>query len=224
MKFNIDDLVIEITRQCNMSCSHCVRGPQQNKIIKTEYLETLFASVEHIGVLTISGGEPSLHPKKIIEIISIAKKHNVYIDNFYIVTNGKNITSEFLMACIELYVYCGDNEITAVEMSQDNYHEPIYDDDCNKLTALSFFRIRDNLSSLINQGNAEINGIGNHENRLENFIINDEYIQEGIVYLNCNGDLIAGCDWSYENQEHHVICHVDNITVEAFNSYVSIEN
>lgn len=39
-----------------------------------------------------------------------------------------------------------------------------------------------------------------------------EQFNDAIIYLNCNGDIIYGCDWSYESQDEKVVCHVDKLT------------
>jgi len=41
MKIEIEDLVIETTRRCNMACPHCLRGPAQNADMPAKYLHDL---------------------------------------------------------------------------------------------------------------------------------------------------------------------------------------
>jgi hypothetical protein len=36
-------------------------------------------------------------------------------------------------------------------------------------------------------------------------------MRRGNEYLNCNGNIINGCDWSYENQEKYKICAVEDL-------------
>jgi len=31
------------------------------------------------------------------------------------------------------------------------------------------------------------------------------------IYLNAKGQLVNGCDWSYENQEKHIICDLEKL-------------
>ena len=38
-----------------------------------------------------------------------------------------------------------------------------------------------------------------------------ELFDKNTLYLNVNGDIINGCDWSYENQDLHFLCKVDSI-------------
>jgi hypothetical protein len=43
-------------------------------------------------------------------------------------------------------------------------------------------------------------------------------IQEGEVYLNCDGNIIDGCDWSYakQRQKSRIVCHVSDFEIGHF--------
>jgi radical SAM/Cys-rich protein len=62
----IDNLQINITRQCNLSCRHChvEAGPDRIERMDRKTLELclLAADTHHIGTLDITGGAPELHP------------------------------------------------------------------------------------------------------------------------------------------------------------------
>ena len=137
-KLYIPDLMIEITRNCNMDCYHCLRGEKQNLDIDLSYIEILFNRISSIGILTITGGEPSLKPNIINWIILLAKRYNVAIENFYIATNGKRVFDKFLVSIIHLYNYCSDNEISSIKVSCDDYHE--ISEEAEKLKVFSFVR------------------------------------------------------------------------------------
>ena len=218
---DIDSVVIEVTRRCNMECSHCLRGDAQKQDIKNEYIETLFQKVDTIFSLTVSGGEPSLVPQKIIDIVTLAKKYNVQIGNFYVATNAKKVTNKFLFALISLYSYCYENEYSLVSWSNDIYHEEMEEEQIKKLRALSFASARNSDDQknyyLINQGRAK--GIGQRHLGKEYFEIDGDFIVEGTIYLNCNGDIIAGCDYSYEEQEENAICNVKDFSIETVSLY-----
>lgn len=212
----IYNLIIEVTRRCNMKCCHCLRGGRENCDIKEEYIESLFKQVSYVSSLTISGGEPSLVPGKIEAILRLAKKHNVEIGNFWLATNGKKVTDKFLCALIKLYAYCSDNEVTGVKISRDNHHEDIPKDNINLLKALSFVNeqdYNDNDDTLLNEGEAYQNGIGGRVPVESEIDIDNEDIIEGDIYLNCKGEIILGCDWSYQNQPEHKICMVEDLTL-----------
>jgi len=211
----INNLIIEVTRRCNMECQHCLRGDQQNSNISLDYVETLFQKVNYISSITFTGGEPSLVPEIIESVLKIAKEYEVGIGNFFIATNGKDIPDAFVIACLHWYLYCDDNEVSSVTVSTDHYHEG-YEGDI--LKALSFYDTRGDIptEAIIREGNAEDWGYRDHDDY--EFDVEEDNI-EGDVYLNINGDIISGCDWSYENQECHKVCHVNDMTIESFKEY-----
>ena len=49
---------IEISRKCNLYCTHCMRGEAESLTINKEILEKFFDEVKSANVLVISGGEP----------------------------------------------------------------------------------------------------------------------------------------------------------------------
>jgi len=237
MKINIiQHLLIEITRECNLSCAHCLRGKAERGVIQTEYLEELFSQIENIGTLTITGGEPSLYPEKIEEIVSLAKTYKVNIDNFYIAINGTIASAEFLTALMNLWLYCSDNEISGVNVSNDVFHEREWELNYEKLSILKFVSkkyIEDDYDyNKYSQILAEGYGANLSEKENNNSISIDDILREELeeelaqtlndseFYLNCKGNIILGCDWSYESQDDpkNILCSVQEFAnvYEAF--------
>lgn len=214
---HIEHAVIEVTRRCNMRCMHCLRGAPQNKDIPDDVLDVFFSKVESIGCIALTGGEPSLVPDRIRAVVKFAKKHKVWIGGFYMATNGKKVTSDFLMAMAELYAYCDsyDEFDCDLALSQDSYHDPVPMTNIRLLKAFSFFSIRENSErSTIREGRAK--DWGYRDNELEDFNVEDDRVMEGNVYLNVNGEIISGCDWSYVSQKKHKVCDVKELCIEQF--------
>ena len=140
MKIAISNLILEITRRCNLHCEHCLRGNAQNYSIDMKYVENIFKRIDRIDCLTFTGGEPQLAVGKIEETLKLAKKYNVEVGSFYIATNGTKNSRKFIMAVIDWYMYCTDNEMTAVHVSKDYFHTVEDNVDFRKLHlhALSF--------------------------------------------------------------------------------------
>lgn len=222
---HIDNIVIEITRKCNMSCDHCLRGEPENMVIDVDYVNQLFSQVESIGTLTITGGEPSLHPEIIMDIVDLARSYGIEINNFYMVTNGKKVTGEFLMAVTKLWAYCSDNEVSTLAVSGDLYHDELKNSTINKLRAFSFFNIREEGQSydnmVISEGRGE-NYYGNKEVSFSEFTIEDDYISDSYLYLNCEGNLLGACDLSYESQREKALI-IANVQDKKFNLLRSIK-
>lgn len=234
---NIDSMVIEVTRRCNMACDHCLRGEAQKKDIPDSIIDTFFEKVGggYISNLTISGGEPSLVPHKIDTIIEAAKRHGVTFGSFYIATNGKIVPDAFLMAVMRLYLYCDDKESCMLAYSDDPHHEWIEDENREKLEIFKFTQARgesgrDYGGYEILEGRAAENGIGIREEKginpayfdMDSYIYDESITSEMTVYLNCKGNIICGCDWSYKSQDRKAnkVCHVSDFSIDTVTAYL----
>jgi hypothetical protein len=219
------DIIIEITRQCNLNCDHCLRGDAEDMVIGREHVESLFSQVDQIDCLTLTGGEPALHPDKINMIIDVAEEHDVEILNFFIATNGTIASLDFIMALVRLHHYCSDNEISMVLVSNDVFHDTDkIRENIGRLQALSFVDYKfpvekkadhdgydyGNYQNILFQGRGETYG---NEMLPPVRTVDDlmECPEDAEFYLNCHGDIILGCDWSYENQDEHRLCHVSDL-------------
>ena len=216
-KIQILNLVLEVTRNCNIQCSHCLRGAKQNKNIDTKYIDSLLSQVDYISSITFSGGEPSLNVKAIDYFLAECIRLKIGIGGFYIATNGINIKESFVISCLRLYFYCDEKEMCSVQVSNDYYHAEEDNYNTDLLSGLSFFNRKHEqeaevLKYPINEGfYAENYGDG------KNITVYDpiesvEAFNNTSLYLNCNGEIINDCDWSYENQSSHKLCNVNELT------------
>ncbi len=222
---NINNLIIEVTRRCNLNCMHCLRGEKQLLDLDASYLETLLEklNVKGIGTITFSGGEPSLNLDCIIEIRSILKRERIDVGNFYMATNGVNkYNKRFIIELLEWYLFCSENEITRVDLSNSPYHDTLTNS-LGLMEGLGFsgYKYEDNYSgdNLINDGNANSNGIGS--NALDSSPVEIDEHSIGELYLNCYGDLCTSCDLSYETQESEEfnICNVKDVSEEVIKKF-----
>jgi len=62
-KVATDNLVLEVTRKCNMNCAHCLRGNAEDKDISFDLIDILLDNIDSINMITFTGGEPSLNVK-----------------------------------------------------------------------------------------------------------------------------------------------------------------
>ena len=223
-KLIISGLIIESTRRCNMVCDHCLRGKAEALNMERSIQETFLSQVESISTITFTGGEPSLYPQAINDFIDICEDKGINMGSFYIATNAKNASDEFISAILRLYLFCDDNEeMSSVDISNDQFHQndPLA---VKKLQAFSFARLKytEQPRHFINQGfYADNFGDGRNETPT-GFEIDDNYISENQVTLNCEGDIIAGCDWSFERQreEDVIVCHISEESyLDAFSEY-----
>lgn len=142
----IKNLCIEITRRCNMRCTHCMRGDAESVDIPLKHISNLLRHVRHIHHFNITGGEPSLNVRAIRHILGRVRAYGITVNDFYIVTNGAatSRSGEFIAACAALYEYQEEKEQDSghmLEMSDDRFHDPA--EHAATLAALSpypFFR------------------------------------------------------------------------------------
>lgn len=125
----IKNLCIEITRRCNMRCTHCMRGDAESVDIPLKHISNLLRHVRHIHHFNITGGEPSLNVRAIRHILGRVRAYGITVNDFYIVTNGAatSRSGEFIAACAALYEYQEEKEQDSghmLEMSDDRFHDP----------------------------------------------------------------------------------------------------
>lgn len=103
MKIAIDDLVLEVTRRCNMCCPHCLRGEAENLDADIDLIPRIFEGVSEIGMLTFSGGEPSLNTAYITAVVDYILEHDITVNGCFIATNAKVYASELVDCVRRLY-------------------------------------------------------------------------------------------------------------------------
>ena len=213
----LDQAALEITRRCNLKCRHCLRGEAQNKDMDELLIHNFFKQVGSINSLTLTGGEPSLCPHLVKQVVDSCKYHKVEVSNFYVATNGVVHAhyDDFMVQLVRLWCMCIDNEISTVHISNDTYHEDAATANPvnfkhHPLRALRFCDCTEEKPNrvfsrpmIIKQGRAS--KIPRARPPTPDYIQRPEdcdYL-EGLVYVNVAGDLIEGCDWSYKSQYRH---------------------
>ena len=57
-KVSYGNLMIEVTRKCNLKCKHCMRGDAQNFELSYEAIDNLLDRMNGVQMLAFTGGEP----------------------------------------------------------------------------------------------------------------------------------------------------------------------
>jgi hypothetical protein len=241
MKISVYELVMETTRRCNMRCPHCLRGEPENKTMSKRHMIDFLLQVDYISTITFTGGEPTL-PSGInvmYDFMDVCNNLGVEVGSFYIVSNAKVWRPELPDLVERLYNFCTENEVSLVDISTDRFHDPIQDKRMQfKIRledALSFnygieelvgMRRDVDYSSVITEGRGYNVGCRPYvgcELRIEEYNDGCINISEGELYLNCNGNVIKGCDWSYESQElpQNIICAASGNLEEAIKKHAT---
>lgn len=221
----VRDLMIEVTRRCNIACNHCLRGDAQNMDMDISLVDKLFNQIESISTIVFTGGEPSLVPHIISNIISLAKEKQIPISNFYIATNAVSITNEFIIAVLDAWLYCDDNEISSVDISSDIQHQEAASIEDEKLMAFKFVKKR-NENHDYSKGGVIREGRGIYFPHARAINLKPiEFYDDDIdsnLYLNCLGNLLPECDLSYESQNNKEII-IGNVMRKNFSLLNSIK-
>lgn len=105
----IQNLVLEVTRRCNMACEHCLRGDAQNMDMSKEIIDEVLKSCNGINSVTFAGGEPSLNISIIRYFFEQAEKleniRQLALKNGYVI-NFRMITEEEMLAASEQSFLC----------------------------------------------------------------------------------------------------------------------
>lgn len=225
-KVYLDQLGVEVTRRCNMQCEHCLRGEQENKDIDMAHVETLLSTVDGIGSIVFTGGEPSLNVPAIAKTLELCKECGIDVGSFWLATNGKEVSNDFLCAMIDWHAYCYDDEMCSVALSKDKYHGQIPSVNVSRLQGLSFYdgtsKATDfNTVPVVNSGRARRLTITHKRDRIikpncverfinESFEVTDDELVtiSDTIVLTVDGEVLCDCDYEY-NATHKVkICDV----------------
>ncbi len=201
---SIGDLWLEVTRRCNMSCTHCCRGEAQDIDMDCNSLMWLLEQTGSVGMLGFTGGEPTIAPEKMLEILQTFKTTNTPVNILEMVTNGKDISDHFIYAWAAWLDYCSNPGAAQVYVSTDEFHERV-----------DVSRLSDTLNCSVRlRGLEQVLAEGRMSNdsslsRVDNLMVTlvDNNITSP-VYLSCEGNLLSGVDWSYQSQEQVRICNV----------------
>jgi organic radical activating enzyme len=222
---HVSDMVFEVTRRCNLRCSHCMRGCSQQVDMDAQTIHNALRDVESIGCLTITGGEPSLKPEIIHQIWQELLWQKVDVEYFYIVTNAHSTRGrrEFLRELDRLYEWSSEKEMCSLVVSQDQYHrwahepnfkyytdEYFYDEDTGEEFYRPYIHLesrREDIYKVINEGLAEQFQLGSEDPRPQHpwdvsywnenmHVSGSEHGQT--VYISANGNVTSCCDMSYK--------------------------
>lgn len=155
-KVYIENLMIEVTRRCNMACPHCLRGEAQDMDISFAVLENLLARVDSIRELVFTGGEPSLNPDAMLETLRLCKVHRIPVQTVWIATNGRQLPDRFIKAChkwnaytVKTYYDSPYSKISGSEIltriMKDRSQEGYVERECGCYTAVSLDMFHEDL-------------------------------------------------------------------------------
>ena len=119
-KFKVEKMYLEVTRNCNLACKHCLRGNREFLNISFETIDNAFRSIKEIDVLLLSGGEPLLAVNELKHIAEVIKNNNILVRRIGIVTNG-TVFSEYQKEALD--ALSSSTLYLTVDVSGDKFHD-----------------------------------------------------------------------------------------------------
>lgn len=228
----IDNLIFEVTRKCNLNCRHCLRGCAQNISMSKQTIKNTLKDVKGIGTIQFTGGEPSLALYQIRTIIDIIMENNISIYNFWLKLNGTKYSKALLDYFNSLYQHIvADKEACSLTFSSDKFHKnsnKIINSYLNKQWEYPFIQPPDkeDYRFLIKEGRARraISGVHYRQALYYNGWVTDEDIypdryknmaMEYPVYISANGNVISGCDLSFNHIDKYCFGNVNNESLKS---------
>ena len=115
----LDNLYIEITRNCTIECEHCLRGDRENKNMSVETLDNILKQVKQVQILLLSGGEPLMAIDILEKLPKLIKKYKIRIGIIGIISNGTICSKRHIEALQSLKEQCDELQFV---LSSDLFH------------------------------------------------------------------------------------------------------
>lgn len=244
---NLDQVYLEMTRNCTLYCEHCLRGEKEIKNITYETLNNIFKDIININCLVLGGGEPLLAVNELEYMINLIKDYNVNINEIRIVTNGtvlsqriirilenlSNLANLFIGVSSDVFhkleikrLGLEDKRDKNLEILKNKFNATLYGEDNTHVTLLEYegrarFLTRERLD--------EIYTISKYKYLLSSEI-NHSFREYTKKYWNNNTNIlpltidvygnIVSHALSYENEDKEA--SITNININKMNLYDSI--
>lgn len=215
MILNLQHLLLEVTRKCNMVCRHCMRGDAEELSLDDAVINRIFQDTRHIGHLCLTGGEPSLVPHIIKKILYEARRWGCLIDSFFCATNAKVFSQQFADALTDLYGYCKNREHCTLTVTTDQFHDAADSKALESYRKLPYYKpVYEHGQipsySILEEGRARENKIGQSEIPIKSYIYETDFHGFSLdcgdtVYINAKGGVLLNADLSYKSQEEFCI-------------------
>ena len=118
-RLNVQSLILELTRQCNLNCAHCFRGDSEKEYIPLDTIDKVFNDICRVNSFLLTGGEPLLAKKQLKRITEIIMKENINVGDIIIVTNGTVLSFDILGMLFQL----SERANLEIRISTDIFHD-----------------------------------------------------------------------------------------------------
>lgn len=219
----IYNLILEVTRRCNMSCAHCMRGDSQSMDADPILIPKLFEGVSEIETLTFSGGEPTLNTPYMKAVVDYIIEYRIPVHGCFIATNAKVYSPELVKCVRRLWeaeqgsgdqlttpakwvIEHGDEEeysCFSIAISGDDYHEAIPSVNIQRYFRSGFFsnmKINNGKRYIFARGRGALipGAFDRPIAKLSAEMDNDTLVVDE-AYVSCTGTVVTDCDLPFED-------------------------
>lgn len=207
-EISVGDLVIEITRRCNMRCDHCLRGDARNLDMPESVIDEILDAVDEISIVTFTGGEPSINLPIMEYFFRRAKAVGKFPNAFFVATNGHENQPELARILLEAWQDCADQDACGVALSEDGFHDGLQS---GYVRGLKFYQPTKERSAddydkwVIASGRAAQFGFGREPITQKAFSADESEYPDGTVsrtvdtlYVAADGFVYPDCDLAYD--------------------------
>lgn len=226
---HINNLTLCLTRKCQLSCSHCMRGPAQKLTMDPQVVYDLMGQGLKIESLLLTGGEPTLAPDIMRLVGDGLHMTSTEVGSVSMVTNGISFTKKPMEAFDWIHRFTTNmhDDTSFITISKDQWHKFERDDP-----------IRDNLSEhpLFHGERGEIQTnqllvVGNWDKTTGGYGESDEHVPNlekfkagechncpnamgGFnVVVTAKGNVVLSENMSYKQEDDpaNILCHVADL-------------
>ena len=225
MKMKVCNLILEVTRRCNMNCAHCLRGDAQNRDADPALIPKIFDGIDDIDTITFTGGEPALNTDYIKAVVDYVIEHKIPVHGCFVATNGK-IYSQELVDCMRrlweaehsygdrlisplkwVLTHADDEEeysLFNIAISGDKYHEDIPAANMLRYYRCGFFskmKMHDEKREYILARGRGISIPGAFDRTVTQLSVegSDDDLAVDEAYVSCTGAIVTDCDLPFED-------------------------
>ena len=115
------DVSLELTKRCNLKCSHCYLGEPEEIDMEPEIPDKVFEKIREIAVIYLIGAESTLNPKGLALIDKALGEHKVKFNTMSLVTNGTVLDKEFFEVLQS--IYAKSSQGVTIGISNNGFHD-----------------------------------------------------------------------------------------------------
>ena len=117
-KYYIENLYLEITRNCTLQCKHCYKGERRPINMPLDIIDKVFNEVGEIEYLLLTGGEVLMCENELERVLFNIRNNGIKVNYISIITNGTVLNLNIIKILKELSLYTN----LQIYISADKFH------------------------------------------------------------------------------------------------------